>query len=60
MIIISYLSSELDLLPIGMVVMITVGIYIVNYTALSTGLRTNSALFDAIIFIKIEFLRSVF
>jgi len=56
MIIISYLSSELDLLPIGIVVMITVGIYIVNYTALSTGLRTNSALFDAIIFIKFFFI----
>lgn len=52
MIIISYLSSEMNLLPIGIVVMITVGIYIVNYTALTTGLRTNSALFDAIIFLK--------
>ncbi len=55
MILISYLSSEINLLPIGIVVMITVGIYIVNYTALSTGLRTNSALFDAIIFIKFFF-----
>jgi len=32
--------------------MTTVGIYIVNYTALSTGLKTNSALFDAFVFIK--------
>ena len=49
---ISYMSNELRLLPIGLIVMITVGIYIVNYTALSTGLKTNSALFDAFVFIK--------
>jgi len=49
---ISYMSDELNLLPIGLIVMVTVGIYIVNYTALSTGLKTNSALFDAFIFIK--------
>ena len=49
---ISYLSSEINLLPIGIIVMITVGMYIVNYTAWSTGLRTNSALFDAIVFLK--------
>jgi len=49
---ISYMSNELSLLPIGLIVMITVGIYIVNYTALSTGLKTNSALFDAFVFIK--------
>ena len=49
---IAYMSSEINLLPIGIIVMITVGMYIVNYTAWSTGLRTNSALFDAIIFLK--------
>ena len=52
MAIISYMSNELNLLPIGLIVMITVGIYIVNYTAMSTGLKTNSALFDAFVFIK--------
>ena len=52
MTIISYMSNELNLLPIGLIVMITVGIYIVNYTAMSTGLKTNSALFDAFVFIK--------
>ena len=52
MAIISYMSDELNLLPIGLIVMITVGIYIVNYTAMSTGLKTNSALFDAFVFIK--------
>ena len=52
MAIISYMSDELSLLPIGLIVMITVGIYIVNYTAMSTGLKTNSALFDAFVFIK--------
>ena len=52
MTLISYMSNELSLLPIGLIVMVTVGIYIVNYTAMSTGLRTNSALFDAFIFIK--------
>ncbi len=52
MALISYMSNELSLLPIGLVVMITVGIYIVNYTAMSTGLKTNSALFDAFVFIK--------
>ena len=49
---IAYMSSEINLLPIGIIVMITVGMYIVNYTAWSTGLRTNSALFDAIVFLK--------
>jgi len=49
---IAYMSAEINLLPIGIVVMITVGMYIVNYTAWSTGLRTNSALFDAIVFLK--------
>jgi len=49
---ISYMSSEINLLPVGIIVMITVGMYIVNYTAWSTGLRTNSALFDAIVFLK--------
>ena len=49
---IAYMSSEINLLPIGIIVMITVGMYIVNYTAFSTGLRTNSALFDAIVFLK--------
>jgi len=49
---ISYMSSEINLLPIGIIVMITVGMYIVNYTAWSTGLRTNSALFDSIVFLK--------
>jgi len=49
---IAYISAEINLLPIGIVVMITVGMYIVNYTAWSTGLRTNSALFDAIVFLK--------
>ncbi len=49
---IAYMSSEINLLPIGVIVMITVGMYIVNYTAWSTGLRTNSALFDAIVFLK--------
>ena len=49
---IAYMSSEINLLPLGIVVMITVGMYIVNYTAWSTGLRTNSALFDAIVFLK--------
>jgi hypothetical protein len=49
---ISYMSSELTLLPIGIIVMITVGMYIVNYTAWSTGLKTNSALFDSIVFLK--------
>ena len=39
---IAYMSSEINLLPIGVIVMITVGMYIVNYTAWSTGLRTNS------------------
>ena len=52
MTLISYMSNELSLLPIGLIVMVTVGIYIVNYTAMSTGLKTNSALFDAFIFIK--------
>ncbi|MAW93513.1 MAG: hypothetical protein CMA32_03360 [Euryarchaeota archaeon] len=52
MALISYMSNELGLLPIGLIVMITVGIYIVNYTAMSTGLKTNSALFDAFVFIK--------
>mgnify|MGYP004072091629 FL=1 len=52
MALISYMSNELSLLPIGLIVMITVGIYIVNYTAMSTGLKTNSALFDAFVFIK--------
>jgi len=52
MALISYMSNELNLLPIGLIVMITVGIYIVNYTAMSTGLKTNSALFDAFVFIK--------
>ena len=52
MAIISYMSNELNLLPIGFIVMVTVGIYIVNYTAMSTGLKTNSALFDAFVFIK--------
>ena len=52
MAIISYMSNELNLLPIGLIVMVTVGIYIVNYTAMSTGLKTNSALFDAFVFIK--------
>ena len=52
MTLISYMSNELSLLPIGLIVMITVGIYIVNYTAMSTGLKTNSALFDAFVFIK--------
>lgn len=52
MTLISYMSDELNLLPIGLIVMITVGIYIVNYTAMSTGLKTNSALFDAFVFIK--------
>ncbi|MDP6441028.1 MAG: hypothetical protein QGH48_00220 [Candidatus Poseidoniia archaeon] len=52
MTLIAYMSSEMNLLPMGIVVMIAVGIYIVNYTAWTTGLRTNSALFDAIIFIK--------
>ncbi|MEC7977267.1 MAG: hypothetical protein VX129_04660 [Candidatus Thermoplasmatota archaeon] len=56
MALISYMSNELDLLPIGIVVMITVGIYIVNYTAMSTGLKTNSALFDAFVFIKFFFI----
>ena len=55
MALIAYMSSEMNLLPIGIVVMIAVGIYIVNYTAWTTGLRTNSALFDAIIFIKFFF-----
>jgi hypothetical protein len=55
MTLIAYMSSEMNLLPIGIVVMIAVGIYIVNYTAWTTGLRTNSALFDAIIFIKFFF-----
>jgi hypothetical protein len=55
MVLIAYMSSEMNLLPIGIVVMIAVGIYIVSYTAWSTGLRTNSALFDAIIFIKFFF-----
>jgi len=55
MALIAYISSEMDLLPIGIIVMIAVGIYIVNYTAWTTGLRTNSALFDAIIFIKFFF-----
>ena len=49
---IAYMSSEINLLPLGIVVMITVGMYIVNYTAWSTGLKTNSALFDAIVFLK--------
>ncbi len=49
---IAYMSAEINLLPIGIIVMITVGMYIVNYTAWSTGLRTNSALFDAIVFLK--------
>ena len=49
---IAYMSSEINLLPIGIVVMITVGMYIVNYTAWATGLRTNSALFDAVVFLK--------
>tara|TARA_B100001029_G_scaffold71046_1_gene57882 strand:- start:16556 stop:17968 length:1413 start_codon:yes stop_codon:yes gene_type:complete len=52
MALISYMSDELNLLPIGLIVMITVGIYIVNYTAMSTGLKTNSALFDAFVFLK--------
>ncbi len=52
MALISYMSNELSLLPIGLIVMVTVGIYIVNYTAMSTGLKTNSALFDAFVFIK--------
>ncbi len=52
MALISYMSNELNLLPIGLIVMVTVGIYIVNYTAMSTGLKTNSALFDAFVFIK--------
>jgi len=52
MTLISYTSNELNLLPIGLIVMVTVGIYIVNYTAMSTGLKTNSALFDAFVFIK--------
>ena len=52
---IAYMSGEINLLPIGIIVMIAVGIYIVNYTAWTTGLRTNSALFDAIIFIKFFF-----
>ena len=52
MTLISYMSNELSLLPIGLIVMVTVGIYIVNYTAMSTGLKTNSALFDAFVFIK--------
>ena len=52
---IAYMSEELNLLPIGIIVMIAVGIYIVNYTAWTTGLRTNSALFDAVIFIKFFF-----
>ena len=56
MTLIAYMSSEINLLPIGIIVMIAVGIYIVNYTAWSTGLRTNSALFDAIIFIKFFFI----
>lgn len=56
MALISYMSNELDLLPIGIIVMITVGIYIVNYTAMSTGLKTNSALFDAFVFIKFFFI----
>ena len=47
---IAYISSELNLLPIGIIVMIAVGVYIVNYTAWTTGLRTNSALFDATVF----------
>jgi len=55
MAIIAYMSEEINLLPIGIIVMIAVGIYIVNYTAWTTGLRTNSALFDAIIFIKFFF-----
>ena len=55
MTIIAYMSEEINLLPIGIIVMIAVGIYIVNYTAWTTGLRTNSALFDAIIFIKFFF-----
>ena len=55
MTIIAYMSGEINLLPIGIIVMIAVGIYIVNYTAWTTGLRTNSALFDAIIFIKFFF-----
>ena len=52
MTLISYTSNELNLLPIGLIVMVTVGVYIVNYTAMSTGLKTNSALFDAFVFIK--------
>jgi len=52
---IAYMSDEINLLPIGIIVMIAVGIYIVNYTAWTTGLRTNSALFDAVIFIKFFF-----
>ena len=52
MTLISYMSNELNLLPIGLIVMVTVGVYIVNYTAMSTGLKTNSALFDAFVFIK--------
>ena len=52
---IAYMSSELNLLPIGIIVMIAVGVYIVNYTAWTTGLRTNSALFDATVFIKFFF-----
>lgn len=50
--IIAYMSKEINLLPIGIIVMITVGMYIVNYTAWATGLRTNSALFDAVVFLK--------
>jgi len=49
---IAYMSAEINLLPIGIIVMITVGMYIVNYTAWATGLRTNSALFDAVVFLK--------
>ena len=53
--IIAALSGELRLLPLGILVMIVVGLYIVNYTAWTTGLRTNSALFDAVVFIKFFF-----
>ena len=49
---IAYMSKEINLLHIGIIVMITVGMYIVNYTAWATGLRTNSALFDAVVFLK--------
>ena len=55
MTLIAYMSSEINLLPIGIIVMLSVGIYIVNYTAWATGLKTNSALFDSIVFIKFFF-----